>query len=154
MRLLFILLAMPFVATAQDSTPFKKLYTLQGTWTMNSNRGMLYEHWRLQDDSTLLGKSFKIAPAGDTLVLEEVTLALRRQTIVYMPQVRGQNNGETVTFKLVSTTNDTYVFDNPAHDFPQRVIYELPKNDKLHAWIEGMDKGSYRKSDYYFKKEN
>jgi hypothetical protein len=121
---------------------------------MNSNRGMLYENWRLQNDSTLLGKSYKIAPAGDTLVLEEVTLALRQQTIVYMPNVRGQNNGETVTFKLVSTTNDTYIFDNPAHDFPQRVIYKLPENDQLHAWIEGMDKGSYRKSDYYFKKEN
>ncbi len=154
MRLLLIGLAMPFTLWAQDSTPFKKLHALQGTWAMNGNRGMLYENWRLQNDSTLLGKSFKIAPAGDTLVLEEVTLAQRQQAIFYMPNVRGQNNGEAITFKLVSTTNDTYIFDNPAHDFPQRIIYELPKNDKLHAWIEGMDKGSYRKSDYYFKKEN
>jgi hypothetical protein len=39
-------------------------------------------------------------------------------------------------------------FENPAHDFPQRVIYKLTAPDKLGARIEGMRNGNLRGVDF------
>jgi hypothetical protein len=36
------------------------------------------------------------------------------------------------------------------HDFPQRVIYMLPENNTLHAWIEGDVNGQVKKSIYNY----
>ena len=129
---------------------FKKLSSIQGTWSMPTKRGTVYENWQLKDN-VLDGKSYKVI-GGDTILLERVTILIKGAEIFYIPLVEGQNNGEPVSFKLVSSLNDRFIFDNPAHDFPQRVIYELPKSDAMHAWIEGMDKGVYRKSDFYYKR--
>ena len=149
---LSLLIIISLNATAQNSTTdFKKLCLIRGTWSMETKRGILYEHWYDKDDSTLLGKSYKLN-GSDTILLEEVQLIRKGVSIFYIPIVRSPNNEQPVVFTLVKTDNETYIFDNPEHDFPQRVIYQLPKNEQLHAWIEGMDKGVYRKSDFFYKK--
>lgn len=119
---------------------------------MQTKRGTTYESWVKINDSVLAGKSYRLINTMDTLLLEEVQLVRKGSTIFYIPVVQGQNDLLPVSFKLISTEKDVFVFDNPEHDFPQKINYELPKNDNLHAWIEGMDKGSYRKSDFYYKK--
>lgn len=148
-----ILIAASIKSTAQDAAAdFKRLQGLEGTWTMQTKRGITYESWVKVNDSVLAGKSYRLINTMDTLLLEEVQLVRKSNAIFYIPVVQGQNDLLPVTFKLISTEKDVFVFDNPEHDFPQKINYELPKNDNLHAWIEGMDKGSYRKSDFYYKK--
>lgn len=138
---------------AQDAAAdFKKLLSIEGSWSMQTKRGITYETWVKINDSVLAGKSYRLINTMDTLLLEEVQLVRKGSNIFYIPVVQVQNDLLPVTFKLISTEKDIFVFDNPEHDFPQKINYELPKNDNLHAWIEGMDKGSYRKSDFYYKK--
>ncbi len=50
-------------------------------------------------------------------------------------------------FKL---ENSTYTFETKEHDFPQRVIYILPENNTLHAWIDGDVNGRVKKSIYNY----
>ncbi len=50
-------------------------------------------------------------------------------------------------FKL---ENSTYTFETKEDDFPQRVIYILPENNTLHAWIEGDVNGQVKKSIYNY----
>jgi hypothetical protein len=138
---------------AQDAAAdYKKLQSIEGNWSMQTKRGITYESWVKINDSVLAGKSYRLINTMDTLLLEEVLLVRKGSNIFYIPVVQGQNDLLPVTFKLISTEKDVFVFDNPQHDFPQKINYELPKNGNLHAWIEGMDKGSYRKSDFYYKK--
>ena len=149
---LCLLIIISLKVTAQNAeTDFIKLRAITGTWSMETKRGMVYEHWYDKDDSTLLGKSYKLN-GSDTVLLEEVQLIRKATGIFYIPVVQGQNDGQPVVFTLVNTDKETYIFDNPAHDFPQRIIYQLPKNEQMHAWIEGMDKGVYRKADFFYKK--
>jgi len=145
-----ILLFSIFVNAQDVNEQFKKLSQIEGTWSMQTKRGIIYEQWELKEN-LLAGKSFKVMN-GDTLLLERVNILIDGGDLFYIPVVEGQNNGEPVKFKLVSFSNDTFIFDNPVHDFPQRVIYKLPKNDAMHAWIEGLDKGVYRKSDFFYKR--
>lgn len=149
--LLPVFVMISFLGIGQGAAEnFKKLTAIEGDWSMATKRGTIYESWQLKDD-VLQGRSFKVN-GGDTVLLERVTILVRGNDVLYIPLVEGQNNGEPVSFKLVSTQNDVFIFDNPEHDFPQRVIYQLPKNDALHAWIEGLDKGVYRKSNFIYKR--
>jgi hypothetical protein len=49
------------------------------------------------------------------------------------------------SFKLVKYENQEAVFENPQHDFPQRIIYKLEKDGSLAAAIEGMSKGQLKR---------
>jgi Domain of unknown function (DUF6265) len=150
---LLILLLTVHGTHAQDANiHFKQLRSLEGNWTMQTRRGPLFESWMIVNDSCLRGKTYRLMNNTDTILLEEVQIVQKGTAIFYIPIVEGQNNGEPVLFKFVKIENGTFTFDNPEHDFPQRVIYQLPKNDSLHAWIEGLDKGSYRKTEFYYKK--
>ena len=51
---------------------------------------------------------------------------------------------KTVVFPLLRLGETEVVFENPQHDFPQRVIYQLEGETKLRARIEGMRKGALR----------
>jgi uncharacterized membrane protein YciS (DUF1049 family) len=130
---------------------FKKLFLLAGTWRMETKKGMLFENWEIVNDSTLLGKSYRVSN-NDTTLLETMSFSIRNDEIMFIAVANGQNNNTSVGFRLRSAEKDIYIFENPDHDFPQRVIYELPKDNSLHAWIEGNSQGQLKRSDYYYSK--
>ncbi|MFZ1312079.1 MAG: DUF6265 family protein [Chitinophagaceae bacterium] len=139
------------VAAQVNEIKFSELFLLKGTWGMETTKGILYENWVINNDSTMTGKSYRLNNT-DTVLLETVGLVKRGSHILYIASAEGQNNQQAVAFKLMKWDNDTFIFENPEHDFPQRVIYELPKHEKLHAWIEGTINGQSRKSDFHYKK--
>lgn len=51
-------------------------------------------------------------------------------------------------FTLVESGTKRVVFENPDHDFPQRVIYWLDGDGRLHARIEGVENGESRHSEW------
>lgn len=118
---------------------------------MESSKGMLYESWQKLNDSTFQGISFRVS-GKDTTVLEQMELVLREGRIMFVPTVPGQNDEKPVVFTLVKLENNRYVFENKEHDFPKRVVYVLPKDNILQAWIEGDINGTARKIDFNFKK--
>jgi hypothetical protein len=130
---------------------FKVLHGLVGLWKMETNRGVLYEEWQVQNDQTLKGRSFKVNNT-DTVVLERTTLSLKGNSIIYSPAVTNQNNGQSVPFTLISAGNQRYVFENKKHDFPQRVIYQLGSNNVLQARIEGTKNGKQMGSDFNYSR--
>jgi hypothetical protein len=150
---LLLFTATCYTAPAQSFTEkdFKPLHGLIGLWKMETNRGALYEEWKLLNDHQLSGKSFKINNT-DTVVLERVTLSLNNNSIFYSPLVSNQNNGQTIHFTLISSTNQRYIFENKTHDFPQRVIYQLVSDKVLQARIEGTKNGKQMGSDFNYSR--
>jgi hypothetical protein len=49
-------------------------------------------------------------------------------------------------------TEARVVFENPDHDFPQRVGYEKQGADSLLAWIEGSQNGRTRRVDFPYRR--
>jgi hypothetical protein len=58
--------------------------------------------------------------------------------IAYVAQPGGQ---PPTRFALIEQASRRVVFANPAHDFPQRILYWLDDAGALHARIEGPKDG-------------
>ncbi|MBL0356614.1 MAG: hypothetical protein IPP72_06805 [Chitinophagaceae bacterium] len=135
---MFILSAWLLSATAQQKQePFAGWpgEQLIGTWAMPVKGGKLCEEWRMQDDHTMLGKSYKVS-GTDTTLLETVTLTKEGNAIFYIPTAIGQNHNQSVRFKLSSFSGQAYIFENQAHDFPKRIVYEFTGNNTMHAYVD------------------
>ncbi len=75
-------------------------------------------------------------------------MQLRQQadgSVVFIAQPAGR--GETA-FTLQPGSPGAAVFENPQHDFPQRVIYRLDDGGRLNARIEGQRNGSLQGVDF------
>jgi hypothetical protein len=92
-----------------------------------------------------MARTFK---AGKVIFSEFMRIDRRNETLVYTPRI-GTRQGP-VDFTLKSLTGTEVVFENPAHDFPQRIIYRRTP-DGLHARIEGTENGKARSEDFPMK---
>lgn len=54
-------------------------------------------------------------------------------------------------FPLLKLSENEVIFENPAHDFPQRVIYRK-QGSGLFARIEGIDKGKEKHEDFSYQR--
>jgi hypothetical protein len=155
MRRMFVLLAaFSFGCTtspSENQSTIQKLGWLLGSWNNVSSEGSLYEIWTQINDSAFSGHGFMIA-GNDTVFSEKISLEQKGNDLFYIPTVRDQNDGAAVSFKLISHDQGEFVFENKEHDFPQRIIYKSVPPDSLHARLEGTDKGSFRKEEFFLKK--
>lgn len=93
----------------------------------------------------MLGMSRTIR--ADTLIeWEFIRLYERGSHLVYAAQPARQAPAE---FASTSIERDAITFANPAHDFPQRIIYRRSA-DSLFARIEGTMNGRERSVDFRY----
>jgi len=155
--LFFSLLLSPLFLFSQIDDPkgvFRELRALEGTWFMPTDRGDRLESWRIQDDSTLIGRGFRIKPEnGDTVTLENLRLELRDTTITYIAVARGQNQNRPIPFKLTQADYDGYLFENPAHDNPKKIRYLLLGNRELQVFTEGKHNNRTVTEEFVFERE-
>ena len=87
---------------------------------------------------------------GDALAAYEFLL-LREvdDQIEYESHPSGQKSA-----KFLSTTisQDMLVFENPQHDYPQRIGYRREGENMLIAWIEGTEKGQPRRIEFPYRR--
>lgn len=79
-------------------------------------------------------------------------LQIRQQAdgdIFYVAIPSGQKE---TSFKLTKSDGKEVVFENPEHDFPQRIIYRFENDNSLFARIEGTIKGKQRSVDFTMKR--
>ncbi len=96
---------------------------LSGTWEMyRSAGGTRLEIWTPYKDESIVGRGLMFNDK-DTTMLEQIQLVYRDKEFYYIATVPDQNNGNPIEFKLVKTEGTVYTFENPNHDFPQRIIY-------------------------------
>lgn len=110
---------------------------LLGRWEQKTPKRTIYETWTFNNDSTYSCKSY-LLKEKDTIVLETVSLLQKNGTLYYIPTVTNQNNSMPVSFKLTFASGNKLVFENPAHDFPQKITYALISSDSLIAAISGV----------------
>lgn len=139
----------PFMALSNPSS-ITKFNWLIGTWEMkNENGSSRLEVWEKQNDFTLKGIGLNVT-GPDTSLLEVIELVYREDHFWYIPTVPDQNNALPVPFKLVNAEDLFFTFENPEHDFPQRIVYQFkPINirpeplsgsgDALLVRVESMD---------------
>ena len=130
-------------------TALKNLEWIVSTWKQETLWGTTYESWRMVNDTLWKGKGYRVT-GTDTVVLERLSLEVINGEVFYVPVV--PHNEGAVYFKMTEQSEDKVIFENPEHDFPQRIIYLRISNDSLHVKIEGLDKGVESNVDFYFRK--
>jgi len=146
---LFILL---ICLSAITQTPSVKEFSfLLGNWELKTKNGKTTEHWK-SNAKTYAGSSYKHHTKGDSTLTE--TIILKQINGVWHYCVTGyeKNNEGTTNFKLISSKNNTYIFENPAHDFPQRITYQPKGKNNLLAWIEGKMNGKDLKIEFPYQR--
>jgi len=126
---------------------------LLGKWENQTQRGRMVEEWSKLNDTTFAGRSYMIT-ATDSIALESIVLKKEGSDLYYIPTVKGQNNDQPVKFKLISADGKALVFENPAHDFPQKISYTLQEERSLLAEISGLVNGQERSRKFPMKKAN
>lgn len=119
-----------------------------GDWQMKDKP--VVEKWTQNDGNY---SAVVIVTSGtDKLVTEEIRIIENENGVFYEAHVADQNQGSAVLFKLISSEEQKIIFENKAHDFPQRITYELIEKDKLIATIEGILEGASKSMDFkYFR---
>ena len=131
-------------AHAQES-PLAPMAWLTGCWAEEGAEAGTTEQWMAPAGGTMLGMG-RTVKNGKTVTFEFMRLRTNEEgKLVFIALPKGQ--GET-TFTLISHVDQRAVFENLAHDFPQRVIYQKLTNDKLAARIEGLRNGALRGIDF------
>lgn len=118
-----------------NAETFSKLDVLEGTWMMQTDKVTIAEQWQQQNKNNYAGKSWTIK-GKDSNLTETLLLTYDNGVIKYTSTVAGENNGKAISFVLTSAENNTYVFENPQHDFPKRIIYTFISNKELTASID------------------
>ena len=137
------------VSDSTTVTTLKNLEWIVGTWQQETSRGLMFETWKIISDSLWKGKAYHLVES-DTMILETLSIEVKDDDIYYVPVV--PHNKGAVYFKLIEQSDDKVIFENPEHDFPQRIIYIDTSNDSLHVRIEGSNKGVESGRDFYFKR--
>ena len=130
-----------------------KLGWVLGGWYMETPDGSISEEWSKVNDSSYIGFGIMKTPKGDTVFIEQIKLLADAEGVWYMPTISGQNNGQEVKFKEITSGNDEIVFENLGHDFPQRIIYHRLTDSTMIASIEGEQNSKMRKEEYNYKRK-
>ncbi len=145
-----IVLLVSCTAVAQtEKRSVNDLSWLAGCWEANRNGREINEQWMKPSGGTMLGMGRTVA---DGKTREYEFLQIREEqdgAIYYVARPSGQPEA---SFKLVKSENKELVFENPQHDFPQRIIYRLQPDGSLFARIEGTANGKARGFDYPMKR--
>ncbi len=127
-------------AKINSSSLLEEVSWIIGNWENNIPEGKTIESWQKLNDSVLIGKSIFIKEK-DSLLLENILIVQRQEGLYYIPTVINQNEGNSVEFKLSYKSGRMLVFENPQHDFPQKISYSKISNDSILAEISGISNG-------------
>jgi hypothetical protein len=125
---------------------------LAGCWEARSasaSGGMVVEEqWMAPRGRTMISMGRTVH--GDTLVdFEQVVLREENGQLEYEAHPFDQPMGIFLSTQMTPTT---LIFENPLHDFPQRIGYTLRGSDSLIAWIDGKVGGTSRRVEFRYAK--
>lgn len=140
-------------ASAQAQAQAPDTSGLAGYWLSCANGEQVSETWSDPRGGVMLGTNITLAGGKASWEIMRVApaspeLASKGQGLSLFAAPSSQPP-EEFPLSLSKSSGRRLVFENLAHDFPQRVIYERV-GDKLQARIEGMMGGKLEAMDWSF----
>ena len=137
--------ALSGIATSASEASLSQLSWLGGCWNLQGTETGSGEQWMPLAGGSMLGVS-RVIHQSRTVAFEFMRIAQDTDGSIAF---YAQPSGKPPTRFAVNRINDReVVFENPGHDFPQRVSYRLASPTQLHASIEGTQGGSHKRIDF------
>ncbi len=142
MRLAAVLLLLIGLAASADVS---RLSWLSGCWAYDDEAPGSGEHWMPPAGGTMFAVSRTVRDSR-TIAFEYLRIEeTGEKSLALFASPSGQSPAR---FDMVSLKNNEVVFENPEHDFPQRIIYRLTDGGRLLGRIEGQSGGRLKAVDF------
>lgn len=142
-----LLLCVANPAFAQASIPrIAALDWLTGTWVQQRGGERVVESWIGPSNGIMVAANLSTWPNGKW-TYEFLRISETPAGFSYFASPGGR---EPVEFKVKESGERRVVFENPDHDFPQRIIY-WREGDALIGRIEGSINGTLRSQQWRFE---
>ena len=135
------------LAVAQQPARVASLQWMAGTWAVSQGEETVTESWIGPGNGLMVAvnlttsgttrKSFEFLRIGDT-----------PEGFSYFASPGGR---PPVEFKMKEQAGQRVVFENPAHDFPRRILY-WREGENLMARVEGAIGGKERNEEWRFSR--
>ena len=147
LALALMTLAWPHTTQARSADTVARLDWMIGNWVQEAAAGTVRETWETAGPGTLSGIGRTERP-GRPVFEERMTIQATSGGATFTAKLPGQ---PPTSFALQSHQSGMVVFENKAHDFPQRVIYRRCGRD-LCARIEGVIGGKAAAESWRYKR--
>ena len=131
------------LASGQEAPALGDLGWMAGHWVGHSGDVGMEEFWTTPDGGVMVGLHRDVFPDGSSF-FEYLRIVTTKRGLTYIASPKGTG---TTEFVLVSLDGQSVVFENPEHDFPQRIIYRRV-GDQLKARIEGEVNGVLKTTEW------
>ncbi|MFN0279266.1 MAG: DUF6265 family protein [Pyrinomonadaceae bacterium] len=134
------------ISAQSNAKKIENLAWLSGCWESNdkAKRSLFSEQWMKPAGGMMLGVG-RTVKNGKAVDFEFLRIEQRADDIFFIAKPKA--NKEETPFKLINLANSEVTFENPEHDFPQRVIYKR-RGTKLTGRIEGNNNGKFLGIDF------
>jgi uncharacterized protein DUF6265 len=138
-------------ASGSQNPGIDRLEWMSGCWSSDDGKEHIDECWMKPAGQSMIGISRTIA-GGKTVFTEYAQIRESNGEIAYIVSLG--LSAKPVAFKLIRSSEREAVFENPTHDFPQRIIYRRESAGSLFARIEGAEKGVTKAIDYRYTRSS
>jgi dipeptidyl aminopeptidase/acylaminoacyl peptidase len=148
----FLLLAplAPLASLDGQTTGLTHASWLAGCWELRAPNRVTLEMWMPPLGDLMLGAS-RTTVGVATSEFEQLRLKAEGDRLVYTSNPSGQREA---SFPSTAISDTLLVFENPAHDFPTRIIYRRRGADSIIARIEGPSPYGTRGVQFPFRRAN
>jgi hypothetical protein len=129
-----LLIALPLSSVSGQQPSVADLPWLRGCWERTTRTGRAFEQWSAGSAGELVGVARVISDTRDRDT-EHLRIYRRGDGLVYEAHPESQ---ALTLFPLRVHSADSVVFENPAHDFPQRITYTRVGSDSLVAVVSNI----------------
>ncbi len=124
------------VAHSQDS--FRQF---SGKWQVEDKQ--TFEVWSEGEDGNLIGRAFKLVN-GQEVLKEELSIRRVGEDVFYEARVPDQNKGAVIPFTWNRAFEKGLSFENPEHDFPQKIQYVFVNERTIQVAVLGGNGDGFR----------
>ena len=146
--LVFLALLVTSPAVAQGASRISSVSWLTGCLEMRRGNRVVEEQRMPERAGTMVGMGRSVGARG----LDDYELTVIQEDggrLLYVAHPRRQ---PVATFVASIASADSVVFENPEHDFPQRVGYRRIGADSVLAWIDGTSNGKKQRMEFPYRR--
>lgn len=129
------------VLSSPARADLSSLAWMAGCWSLDGEQPGSIEQWTMPAGGSMLGVNRTVRD-GKTAFFE--FLRIVEEEDGWSGLIASPAGQETARFRMIDLGTQQVVFENPDHDFPQRIMYRLTADGKLLGRIEGNVNGSPR----------
>ncbi len=132
-----------------EGPQLKELAWLTGHWASEEQGTRTEEAWLAPAGGIMLAVNRSVRASGGA-EFEFLRIEQRKDELVYVASPGGRGATE---FPLADLGAGFVLFENPAHDFPKAIRYELTKDGVLRVRVSGEAGGEEQAMEWTWKKQ-